>query len=250
MAGMIRIGVVLVLTLCASAQPQTTAAEPAFEVASVKPSLGGRIYAQLDPSRLTINAQTLEVLIQIAYGLREYQYSGPSWLHTTHYDIIGTTGSSEPRSVQLAMLRTLLADRFKLKLSHESKTMPVYFLVVGKNGPKLKPLDDKTPAPFDMYYNTRMSPTPSGATEFRAAGSIGLLCDFLRRIAERPVIDRTGLQGAFDLRLLCAIEGFPGEDSSPSVFDAIQSQMGLKLEAATSTVDITVVEHVEKPAAN
>jgi uncharacterized protein (TIGR03435 family) len=252
MAGMIRfaIALALALTRCASPQPQSAAFEPAFEVASVRPSLHGPVYAQSDPSRLTINAQSLEVLIEMAYGLREYQYSGPSWLHTARYDIVATTGSPQPRSVQLAMLRTLLAERFKLKLRHESKTMPVYFLVVGRNGPKLKLLDDKTPTPFDMYYTISLSPTPSGATEFRAGGSIGLLCDFLRRIAGRPVIDRTGLEGAFELRLLCAIEGFPGEDSSPSVFEAIQAQMGLKLEAATSVVDIAIVDHVEKPETN
>jgi uncharacterized protein (TIGR03435 family) len=148
------------------------------------------------------------------------------------------------------MLRRLLEERFKLKLHHESKTMPVYFLVIGKNGPKLTKLDDRTPVPLDMYYNISLSPTPSGATEFRARGSIGLLCDFLTRIAGRPVLDRTEIPGAYDLRLLCAIEGFPGEDSSPSVFAAIQSQMGLKLEAAAAAIDVTVVDHAEQPSAN
>jgi uncharacterized protein (TIGR03435 family) len=247
---MIRIAIALALAFCAAAPSQSGPSEPAFEVASVKPSLHGPVYAQSDPSRLAITAQSLEGLIEMAYGLREYQYSGPGWLHTARYDIIGTTGSPQPRSVQLRMLRALLEDRFKLKLRHESKTMPVYFLVVGRNGSKLTPLGDRTPAPFDMYSNVSMHPTPSGATEFRAAGSIGLFCDFLARIAGRPVIDRTGLEGAFDLRLLCAIAGFPGEDSSPSVFEAIQSQMGLKLEAATSAVDIAIVDRVEKPAAN
>ena len=223
---------------------------PAFEAASVKPHVSGPLYAQSDPSRLTINGQSLEVLVEMAYGLREYQYSGPRWMHLARYDILGTTGSPQPRSAQLQMLRTLLEERFALKLHHESKNMPVYFLVAGKNGPKLTKLSDKTPIPFDMYYNISASPTPSGATEFRAAGSIGLLCDFLTRVAGRPVLDRTGIPGSFDLRLLCAVEGYPGEDSSPSVFAAIQSQMGLKLEAATSAIDVTVVDHAEQPSAN
>jgi uncharacterized protein (TIGR03435 family) len=224
---------------------------PAFDVASVKASHGEPVKAESDPGRLTITSESLEVMIELAYGLREYQYEGPAWLHTTRYDIVATTSTPQSRAAQLVMLREVLADRFKLKTHQEPRNMPVYALVAGKNGPKLKPLDVNVPATsFDLYYNISMVPVPGGATEFRAVGTLGLLCDFLSRIAGRPVVDRTGISGAFDLRLLCAIEGFPGYETSPTVFEALQSQMGLKLEPRTEPVDVTVVDHVEKPTVN
>lgn len=233
----------------ARSQPRNPDRAPAFEVASVRPG-SGPLKVQSDPGRLTIGDETLEVLIKLAYGLREYQYVGPGWLHTTRYNIVATTALPQPRSVQLAMLRTLLIDRFKLAIHCESKKLPVYALIVGKTGFKLKPMYENLPAPFEMYSNFSMSPTRGGATELRGYGSLGQLSDFLGRLVDRPVLDRPGIVGNFDLRLFCAIEGFPGVDISPSVFDAVQSQMGLKLEARTSPAEITVVEHVEKPTEN
>lgn len=223
---------------------------PAFEVTSVKPAHGGPVKIQSDPGRLTISDESVEVLIEVAFGLREYQYQGPDWLHTARYDIVATTASPQPRSVQLAMLRTLLIDRFKLTIHHESRTLPIYALVSGKAGPKLQPMDENLPVPFELYYDFNFAPAAGGATELRSAGSLGHLCDFLSRVADRPVVDRTGIAGNFDIRLLCAIDGYPGADTSPSVFDAVQSQLGLKLEPRTSPVEITIVDHVEKPTEN
>ncbi len=223
---------------------------PAFEVASVRPTLGGTLEVHSDPGRMTLRDESVDVMIELAYGLREYQYQGPAWLHTTRYDIVATTASPQPRAVQLAMLRTLLADRFKLKIHRESRNLPVYELVVGKSGHKLRPMDANLPVPFELYYNINLVPTVGGATELRVAGSLGQLCDFLTRVAGRPVIDRTGITGAFDIRLLCAIDGYPGYETSPTVFDAVQSQLGLKMEARTSPVEVTVVDSVEKATEN
>jgi uncharacterized protein (TIGR03435 family) len=190
------------------------------------------------------------VLIRLAFGLREYQYEGPQWLHTTRYDIVATTPSAQPRSTQLAMLRALLIDRFKLQIHRESKTMAVYELVVGKNGSKLHPMDQNLPAPFELYSNFAMVPASGDTTELRGYGSVGQLADFLGRVAEKPVVDRTGITGNFDLRLRCAIDGYPGYETSPSVFDAVQSQLGLKLEARNVAVEVTVVDRAEKPSEN
>jgi uncharacterized protein (TIGR03435 family) len=82
------------------------------------------------------------------------------------------------------------------------------------------------------------------------AGSLGQFCDFLFRVVERPVPNRTGITGNFDLRLLCAVEGYPGYDTSPSVFSALQSQMGLKLEPDTSPIERMVIDHAEQPSGN
>lgn len=100
------------------------------------------------------------------------------------------------------MLRALLIDRFKLAFQQESKTLPVYALIVGKAGPKLKPMDQNLPAPFELYSNFSMAPAAGGA-ELRGFGSLGQLSDFLTRVAERPVVDRTGIAGNFEIRLLC-----------------------------------------------
>jgi uncharacterized protein (TIGR03435 family) len=232
--------------LCVVTSAQT---QPAFEVVSVKPSLHGPARMRSDPGRMIIESQAVDALIRVAYGLREYQYQGPPWLHTARYDIVATTASPQARSAQLVMLRALLADRFRLKLHHESKTMPVYNLVLAKNGPKLTAMEASQPEPFELYSNFSMA-TVGDRTELRGYGSLGQFADFLTRIAERPVIDRTGIAGAFELRLLCAIDGFPGYDVSPTVFEALPAQMGLKLEAATAAIEITIVDHAEKPAAN
>ena len=127
--------------------------------------------------------------------------------------------------------------------------MAVYNLVVAKNGPKLTQMNANLPDPFEVYSNFSMA-SVGERTELRGYGSLGQFADFLTRVAEKPVIDRTGITGSFDLRILCAVEGFPGYETSPSVFEALQSQMGLKLEPATAAIEITVVDHAEKPAAN
>jgi len=234
--------------LHARPHPQDQDPGPVFEAASVKLARGGRVKVESDPGRLTVNDESLEVLIKLAYGLREYQFVGPDWLHAARYNIIATTGSPQPRSAQLAMLRRLLADRLKLVVHHESKTLPIYALIVGKAGPKLKPMDEHLQVPFELPSNFSMWPTPGGTTELRGYGSLGQLSDFLTRLVDRPVLDRTGITGNFDIRLLCAIDGYPGFDTSPTVFDAVQSQLGLKLEAGTNPVELTVVDHVERPS--
>jgi uncharacterized protein (TIGR03435 family) len=227
-----------------------TAQSQSFEVASVRPARAGPVKIQSDPGRLTIGNQAVDVLIRLAFGLREYEYEGPAWLHTTRYDIIATTAAPESRSAQLAMLRALLTDRFKLAFHRESKTVPVYELVAGKSGPKLTPVDEKLPTPFELYSNFSIAINAAGVAELRGAGTLGQLSDFLRRVAERPVIDRTGIAGSFEFRLLCAIDGYPGFETSPTVFDAVQSQLGLKLEPRTGKIEITVVDRAEKPAEN
>ena len=240
------------MKLCVLLVPLSAAlaqSPPAFDVVSIKPSTHGPPGMRSDPGRLIVRSQALDALIRIAYGLREYQYQGPPWLHAARYDLEAVTASPHPRSAQLAMLQALLVERFKLSLHRESKTMAVYNLVAAKNGPKLKPMDASLPTPFEVYSNFSTAPVGE-RTELRGYGSLGQFADFLTRVAERPVIDHTGITGTFDLRLLCAIDGFPGYDTSPTVFEALQSQMGLRLEAATAAIEITVVDHAEKPTAN
>ena len=223
---------------------------PRFDAVSVKPASGGPVKITSDPGRITMTSIFLDTVIRLAYNLREYQYKGPAWAHVTRYDIVATTTNPQPRPVELAMLRAVLEDRFHLATHRAPTPMPVYALTAAKGGPKLRHLDAAVPTPFDLYYDVKLESVPGGATQFHAAGSIGLLCDFLARIAGRPVIDETGLEGAFEFRLLCAIDGYPGEETSPTVFDALPAQMGLRLEARTAPVEVTVVDRLEKPSEN
>ena len=216
---------------------------------SVKLARGGPIKVQLfwpthhrRRKRRSVNSSSL-----MACGITSSRAPN-GW--TARYNIVATTASAQPRSIQLSMLRGLLIDRFKLAIHRESKTLPIYALIVGKTGSKLKPMDENLPVPFELYSNFSIAPTSGGSSELRGYGSVGQLSDFLTRLVERPVLDGTGIAGNFDIRLLCAIDGYPGFETSPSVFDAVQSQLGLKLEARTSPVEITVVDHVEKPTEN
>lgn len=150
--------------------------------------------------------------------------------------------------IQQIHMRTLLIDRFNLSLHRESKRLPVYELVVNKNGPKIQAVGKDIPEPFELYSNFRFVPAAGGVTELHGYGNLGQLSDFLTRVAGRPVLDRTGIAGIFDIQLICAIDGYPG--LIPTVFNAVQSQLGLRLEARTSTVEITVIDAAEKPKEN
>jgi uncharacterized protein (TIGR03435 family) len=244
----------LVLLLLAQSQalPQAPDSNPSFDVASVRPGCGTSApRMESTPGRLILACQTLETVIRLAYGLREYEYSGPRWLHTARYDIVATTTSPQGRSVQLHMLQQLLAGRFKLAIHRETRTLPTYALVVAKSGSKLKPIDKNLPVPFDLYYDfANFEPQSNGTTALHGYVTVGELCDFLYRLVKRPVLDRTGLTGGFEIRLLCAIEGYPGYDISPTVFEAVQSQLGLRLDPGASPIDVVVVDHVEQPSSN
>ena len=194
-----------------------------------------------DPGRLIIESQAVDALVRVAYGLSEYQYQGPPWLHAARYDIVATTASPQPRSAQLMMLRGLLADRFSLKLHHESKTIPVYNMVLAKNGPKLAAMETSQSEPFELYSNFSMAPVGE-RTELRGYGSLGQFADFLTRVAERPV----NLRYRITARTLLIRRGGSEIGTSPTVFEALPAQMGLKLEPATAAIDITVVDHAQK----
>ena len=123
-----------VLALAQSPEP------PAFEVASVKPnrSGGGSTHSDSDNGRITCVNMSLKRYIARAYGVREDQISAPDWLATERFDLVAKASSSVNSDTLMQMLQTLLAERFKLVVRRESKELPVYALVVAKNGPKLE----------------------------------------------------------------------------------------------------------------
>src|SRR5947209_7412353 len=136
----------VMLAMAFGAFGQTPATPPAFEVASIKaaaPPVNGRMMIRMagDPGRVDYANVSLRDVIRIAYGVKEYQVSGPDWISATRFDILAKLPEGAPREEVPQMLQTLLAERFKLTVHRETKEHSMYALVVGKNGPKLKPAE-------------------------------------------------------------------------------------------------------------
>lgn len=239
-----RIGSVL-LAMSAAAQSQT----PAFEAASVKPtppeSTDQRIEFQ-PGGRIRATNITLKGLLRTAYDVRGFQISGgPKWLDTARYDVeANALGNPRPAEVRV-MMQTLLADRFRLKLHRESRELPVYWLVVGRNGPKIQQAKDES-----RSYQVRRGSLNTRTT-------MTALANVFSNWLERLVLDRTGLEGTYEVKM----EWIPDESVSPdepevasrpgvSLFSAVQEQLGLRLEPRKGPVEILVIKAAEKPSEN
>ncbi|HLK62104.1 MAG TPA: TIGR03435 family protein [Bryobacteraceae bacterium] len=220
-----------------------------FEVASIKPTAtkdGSFTYDFPPGGRFTARNLTVKILLQAAYSLEDHQISGgPDWMTTAGFDIQAKAAASAgdvPRGQVLRMVQALLADRFHLVLHRETKQLPVYALVVGKNGHRLMPAGS----------NVGQTQTRMGQLIVQKMG-MAELARILALDLKRPVRDDTGLPGEFAFRLEWTRgleESDPGPSARPSLFTAVQEQLGLKLEAAKGPIEVFVVEHVEKPSEN
>jgi uncharacterized protein (TIGR03435 family) len=228
------------------APPNGAQSTKAFDVASVKrlpPPPGGVLSSmKLEPGRLTCSNVNLRKLIVQAYGVKDFQLSGPDWLNSEIYDIAATMPPATSTDQVLPMLQSLLAERFQLKLHRETKEVPMYALVVGKTGLKIKEGE---------FGHSSTSASPGHLTAQKIP--LSKLADFLSNQLGSPVTDLTGMKGFFDFTLEWAPDARPGEaggasDSTPgaSIFTAVQEQLGLKLEARKGPVEILVIDHVEK----
>jgi len=229
---------VLVLTACGAFAQSAPRVE--FEVASIKPDKsgdGGWIFTYGN-GRLTASNASLWDSIRFAYGVKDYQIRGPSWLKSEKYDINAKAESNAQDDQIMRMLQALLADRFNVSLHRETKMLPVYLLKTANSGPKLQPVEST-----DERDNFRPG-------EFTGESiSMGSLSERLSRTLDRPVVDKTGLSGVFDLELKWAPVDQP-DSPLPSIFTALQEQLGLKLESGNGPVEILVVDHAERPEEN
>jgi bla regulator protein BlaR1 len=239
---------------------------PSFEVVSVKPGdpSDRRVLVAMQPGgRFTATNATLKMLIGFAYDLRDHQMAGgPSWLGSERYNVEAKADSATPippasnGATMRLMAQSFLAERFKLAVHHETKEEQVYELVVAKGGPKLKEATDTAKGPQQGLGMGR------GKVNGMAAAT-SLIARFLSEQLGRSVIDKTGLTGKYDFALTWTPEfgqQFPGGDrpeappptdaNGPSIFTAIQEQLGLRLESAKGPVDVLVIDHAEKPDAN
>jgi uncharacterized protein (TIGR03435 family) len=256
-----------------------------FEVASVKPSApeeagwysmtkvdGGP--GTSDPGQVTYSNISLMNLLGRAYEVNSYQVSGPPWLDApdTRYDIAAKIPPGTTPEQFKVMLRNLLADRFRMTLHHESRELPVYELVAGKNGPKFKasaasqsptgapalapgesPKIDQNGFPqLDRPGMVTMMTTDHKARLTAKAQPISRLVSLLSGQLHSPVVDKTGLQGTYDFMLEYAPDGGLGRaadgqnDSLPNLVTVVQEQLGLKLEQKKAPLDFLVIDHVER----
>jgi uncharacterized protein (TIGR03435 family) len=242
--------------------PMAADAPVVFEVATIKPSnpdAQGKLFTVKGRQVITINT-TLNDLIAFAYEVQARQIVGaPAWADTERFDINGQPqAQGQPSQRQLrAMIQKLLEDRFKLSFHRDRRDLPVYTIVVGTSGPKL----------------TRNDANPDGLPSllFRGLGNLPVvnarLSDFANvmqtAVLDRPVIDRTGLEGRYDFTLLWTPDEsqFRGlgvrvpppsgdPNAPPGLFTAVQEQLGLKFDTANAPVEVLVVDRAEKPTEN
>jgi uncharacterized protein (TIGR03435 family) len=269
-----------------------------FEVASIKaaaPQAMARLQGGVDggpgtpdPGRMRFTDMPLRTLIMRAYGVQSFQVAGPSWMDNQRFDVIAKVPGGATKEDAQIMLQNLLADRFKLKLHKGSKEAPIYELVVAKGGIKMKEAAQAAAAPAEGAGGPPPGPPSRGKdgllkTPHRQLGiqatvngrmrmqgdaaTMARLTEILAIVLGRPVVDKTGLTGAYDVTLDFSPEGMgpgpkgpaPGEgpgnpaeappnsnDSGPTIFTALQAQLGLKLESRKRSVDLLVVDSVEK----
>jgi uncharacterized protein (TIGR03435 family) len=248
---MIRATALIVLLACvAVAQPAPP--PQAFEVASIRPNPGPwhvLVGYSSSGTRLTLEGYYVTSLIMEAYNLKGYEvsYTPPAM---EVYDIAAKAeGDGNPTRAEFRpMLQTLLADRFKLKFHREMRELSVYALVVGKNGPRFKESAPDAPALGNHTVKGRnQTAILSQATMESVAREIG------NNGVDRPVLDKTGLTGKYDVKLEATPEFRINNNPQPediSVFDAVQNQLGLRLEPQKAMIEVLVVDHIEKPSAN
>lgn len=229
--------ILIAVTLGAQSRPE-------FEVASIKAanSGAGRSSTKLTPGAVIIENAPLMKCIALAYGISEDRagaIAAPDWLESERFDIEVKFPPNTPQDQVRVMFQNLLADRFRLKVHRESREGTVYVLVAAKNGPKLKQSAPGTPGRV-------------GLTAGRLSAQAAPMSALADRLSSAPfqlgrqVMDRTGLTGLYDFTLEW-MPDVPGQsEPGPSLFTALQEQLGLKLETQKAPVDVLVVDSVEK----
>jgi bla regulator protein BlaR1 len=263
----------------AKSQDQNTAAmTPVFQAASIKPSesVDGGI-GWFSPDQYTATGATLQTLIRDAYGVQDNQISGaPYWLNSEKYaieakmdksvaDELAKLGPDQRETERNRMLQALFANGFKLSIHRETRELPVYALVIAKNGPKLqdaRPGDTYPNGIKDLYGEGHGDVMSIRRGQLTGQGiPIADLVQMLSQQLGRFVLDKTGLTGKYDFTLQWMpdtnqaptgsqqrTDNSPPPDFGFSLFTAIQEQLGLKLEPQKGPVEVLVIDHAEKPA--
>jgi uncharacterized protein (TIGR03435 family) len=244
-------------------KPMAPDANPAFDVATIKPNPtggGGKGFGIRGRTFSTMNT-SLADLIEFAYDVHSKQIlDGPDWIDKDKYDITAvpdTEGAPSNRQWKM-MLQKMLADRFQLTFHHEKRDLNVYVLSVAKGGPKNLIKSDRT----DDGFSVPIRPAPGGFSMPIKNANMGDFASFALQgaVLDKPVLDQTAITGRYDFTLTWAPLGTefggmlppppPTENPPPSLFTAMQEQLGLKLEAVKAPADVMVIDKAEKPSAN
>jgi len=264
--------------------------KPSFEVATVKPNASGdnRIAILRQPGgRFVATGVSLKMLMGFAYGVRDFQISGgPGWIATDRWNIEARAEEASIPALEapfdptvpnplLLMVQSLIEDRFQLKMHRETKELPVYELVAAKGGAKLKLSEDQSPIRPPDRGSPPPPPPQRGGPMPRGSMRMGRgdleangvpMFNFIQTLSQqlgRPVIDKTELKGLYDIKLQWTPEMGQGpvapggpepppppDTSGPSIFTAVQEQLGLRLESAKGPVDVVVIDSIQKPTEN
>jgi len=222
-----------------------------FEVATIKPSLppdggppiGGRFPGCTggpgsggDPILFLCDRSPLGLIVRLAYGIPPYEPLKPDWLFTTQpaFEVRAKVPEKATREQFLVMLQSMLQDRFKAVVHHESREVEQYDLVVGKNGAKFK----------EAQVGSVRTPCPAGMVNFSGPNTMAILATNLQLQLQKAVHDQTGLPGKYDLKMCWERGDYPA-DAAPELREALQDQLGLKLESRKAQVDVVVIDHIE-----
>jgi uncharacterized protein (TIGR03435 family) len=249
----------------AAAVQTPSPATRSFEVASIRQNTSGQPGQTIALQGNTFVARnvTARELVMTAFRVRSEDLSGgPGWLDSERYDVSGRPQNEANWDEHLLMLQRLLADRFKLSIRRETRPTPVYALVVGRNGSRLTPAaDPNCTASVSSGPKCGGFATRPGFVNGRRV-TVAQVASLLSGRSGRLVLDRTGITGAFDVTLSWTPDASqlppglppdgvpPFDPSGPSLFAAIQEQLGLRLEPTTSEIDHFVIEHIERPTPN
>jgi uncharacterized protein (TIGR03435 family) len=236
------------ITLIVFIQGRANNDAPAFEVASVKRAAGGGppgdIPRNMDssPGSFVMRNVPLRYALEWAYDLKDYEISGPDWINQEErYDITAKASGPATNDQMRPMLQTLLLERLKMKVHRETRVLPVYILSPGKGPAKVKPASTDSEA--------TLSGSATGA--FFHNQPISRFTFMLTRRMDRPVLDKTGLTGVYDYTIDLSGLGFNGQPpqdptAGPSIFTAVQDNLGLRLEAQRAPIEILVIDQVDK----
>lgn len=232
--------------------PMAREAHPSFAVATIKPHDPDSPRQGFDAhgDRFTIRSQTVASLLLFAYSIHPRQIvDAPGWALQDRYDIDGKADTEgEPNLLQQQeMIQKLLASRFHLQFHRDKRELAVYAIRIIKGGPKLSAAADPR-AQADQRANVR-------GTELTQIYTSAAISDFIlgmQFFLDRPIVDQTGLRSRYDFTLRYTSDEFRAADTdpAPSLFTAVQQQLGLKLDAVKAPSTVFIIDHVEQPSAN
>jgi uncharacterized protein (TIGR03435 family) len=275
----LRIFFTMMAALCGARGQSGSPPQLNFEVASVKPAqppTGGAFRSGVfggpskgDPGRISYSYMTLARLVVEAYGINASQLSGPDWINTTRFDIVASIPPGTTKEQVPIMLQNLLAERVKLKVHREARTLTVYELTVASGGPKLRSVGDKSTSEGGISGQPRLS-AMDGFPDIPAGQNGGMQIDgrarwqaynatmqdlakMLTNEVHAPVMDATGLGGRYDMSLFwvtaeAALRPVESADTiaGPTLFAAVSNQLGLRLVAKKGPVEALVIDSAEK----